>query len=104
MARSQEGMLQGFVTVTTFTNWQKNFRWDSMNEVSFYYDSEDVNGIKVERAMGVEKADDVHIAERVAMEIRRKILVRCQIEIIDPGYLPRTQRKSQRVFDHRNEK
>jgi len=60
--------------------------------------------IKVERAMGVEKADDVHIAERVAMEIRRKILVRCQIEIIDPGYLPRTQRKSQRVFDHRNEK
>ena len=60
--------------------------------------------IKVERAMEVEKADDVHIAERVAMEIRRKILVRCQIEIIDPGYLPRTQRKSQRVFDHRNEK
>ena len=60
--------------------------------------------IKVERAMGVEKTDDVHIAERVAMEIRRKILVRCQIEIVDPGYLPRTQRKSQRVFDHRNEK
>jgi phenylacetate-CoA ligase len=60
--------------------------------------------IKVERAMGAEKADDFHIAERVAMEIRRKILVRCQIEIIDPGYLPRTQRKSQRVFDHRNEK
>ena len=60
--------------------------------------------IKVERAMGVEKADDVHIAEQVAMEIRRKILVRCQIEIIDPGHLPRTQRKSQRVFDHRNEK
>jgi phenylacetate-CoA ligase len=60
--------------------------------------------IKVERAMGAEKADDFHIAERVAMEIRRKILVRCQIEIIDLGYLPRTQRKSQRVFDHRNEK
>ncbi len=60
--------------------------------------------VKVERAIGVEKTDDIHIAERVTLEIRRKILVRCQIEIVDPGYLPRTQRKSQRVFDHRNEK
>ena len=60
--------------------------------------------VKVERAIGVEKTDDIHIAERVALEIRRKILVRCQIEIVDPGYLPRTQKKSQRVFDHRNEK
>ena len=59
--------------------------------------------IKVERATGAEKKDDAHMAERVATEIRRKILARCQIEIVDPGYLPRTQRKSQRVFDHRNE-
>lgn len=36
--RSKEGYLQGFITVTTFTNWQKNFKWDSLNEVSFYYD------------------------------------------------------------------
>ena len=60
--------------------------------------------VKVERAIGVEKTDDIHIAERVTLEIRRKILVRCQIEIVDAGYLPRTQKKSQRVFDHRNEK
>ena len=26
LARTTEGKLQGFITVTTFTNWQKNFR------------------------------------------------------------------------------
>eukprot|EP00980_Cylindrotheca_fusiformis_P004196 scaffold912_cov119-Cylindrotheca_fusiformis.AAC.12 len=41
LARSREGHLQGFITVTTFTNWQKNFRWDSHNECSFYYDNND---------------------------------------------------------------
>lgn len=25
-----EGWLQGFITMTTFTVWQRNFRWDSM--------------------------------------------------------------------------
>eukprot|EP00529_Nitzschia_sp_RCC80_P007599 CAMPEP_0113514134 /NCGR_PEP_ID=MMETSP0014_2-20120614/40240_1 /TAXON_ID=2857 /ORGANISM="Nitzschia sp." /LENGTH=1247 /DNA_ID=CAMNT_0000410597 /DNA_START=337 /DNA_END=4080 /DNA_ORIENTATION=- /assembly_acc=CAM_ASM_000159 len=39
IVRSKEGHLQGFITVTTFTNWQKNFKWDSLNEVSFYYDA-----------------------------------------------------------------
>ena len=58
--------------------------------------------IKVERGTGESKADDAQLAERVANEIRRKILVRSQVEILDHGSLPRTQRKSQRVFDHRN--
>lgn len=38
LVRSKEGMLQGFITVTTFTNWQKTFRWDSLHELAFYYD------------------------------------------------------------------
>lgn len=59
--------------------------------------------IKVERAIGGRKTDDVNLAEQVATEIRRKILVRSRVEIVDHGDLPRTQRKSQRVFDHRNE-
>ncbi len=36
LVRSKEGMLQGFITVTTFTNWQKAFRWDSLHELAFY--------------------------------------------------------------------
>ncbi len=62
----------------------------------------DMMMVKVERAIGGQKDDDVHLAEHVATEIRRKILVRSQVEILDHGELPRTQRKSQRVFDHRN--
>eukprot|EP00537_Pseudo-nitzschia_pungens_P014004 CAMPEP_0172385816 /NCGR_PEP_ID=MMETSP1061-20121228/3429_1 /TAXON_ID=37318 /ORGANISM="Pseudo-nitzschia pungens, Strain cf. pungens" /LENGTH=1063 /DNA_ID=CAMNT_0013114967 /DNA_START=242 /DNA_END=3433 /DNA_ORIENTATION=- len=38
MIRSEQGHLQGFITVTTFTNWQKSFSWDSLQEMSFYYD------------------------------------------------------------------
>lgn len=41
IVRSKEGMLQGFITLTTFTNWQKTFRWDSLHELAFYYDDSD---------------------------------------------------------------
>ncbi|MGB2929598.1 MAG: AMP-binding protein, partial [Desulfobacterales bacterium] len=58
--------------------------------------------IKVEREANTGNANDMHLAERLETEIRRKILVRCRVEILDHGDLPRTQRKSQRVFDHRN--
>jgi hypothetical protein len=37
----EKGMLQGFITVTTFTNWQKTFRWDSTNATAFSYDDEE---------------------------------------------------------------
>mmetsp|Transcript_27416 Transcript_27416/g.64236 ORF Transcript_27416/g.64236 Transcript_27416/m.64236 type:complete len:1027 (+) Transcript_27416:261-3341(+) len=38
IVRSEAGHLQGFIAVTTFTNWQKTFSWDSLKEMSFYYD------------------------------------------------------------------
>ena len=60
--------------------------------------------IKVEREAGSKNADDDQLGEQVATEIRRKILVRCQVEIVDYGSLPRTERKSKRIFDLRNEK
>ena len=59
--------------------------------------------IKVERETGSKNADDDRLAEQAATEIRRKILVRCQVEIVDYGSLPRTERKSRRVFDQRND-
>jgi phenylacetate-CoA ligase len=60
--------------------------------------------IKVEREAVSKNGDDDRLAEQVATEIRRKILVRCQVEVVDYGSLPRTERKSKRVFDLRNEK
>lgn len=38
-----KGMLQGFITVTTFTNWQKSFRWDSTHDSAFAYDEPDLD-------------------------------------------------------------
>ncbi len=60
--------------------------------------------IRVERGMDTNVENDAHLAEQVATKIRRRILVRSQVEIVDYGSLPRTQRKSKRVFDHRHEK
>ena len=64
-------------------------------------DGRDMMKIRVERKMGAQPDDDPTLADRVAAEIRGKIMVRCRVEIVDYGELPRTERKSQRVFDHR---
>jgi hypothetical protein len=29
---SEEGWLQGFITVTTFMTWHRNFEWDSLSK------------------------------------------------------------------------
>ena len=65
-------------------------------------DGRDMMSIKVERDGNASGWDDGQLVEEIASQIRRKILVRSRVEIVDHGALPRTQRKSQRVFDHRN--
>jgi len=65
----QKGMMQGFVTVTTFTNWQKTFRWDSLNEAAFSYDEDELSN---EMAMKVRKYDE---SGKLAREIQNT--VRC---------------------------
>jgi phenylacetate-CoA ligase len=64
-------------------------------------DGRDQMLIKAERSCRDAPGNDVTIAETIATEVRRQILVRCQVEVLDPGSLPRTDRKSQRVFDYR---
>ena len=39
----RKGMLQGFVTCTTFTNWQRTFCWDSLNEAAYECDTDEHN-------------------------------------------------------------
>ena len=57
--------------------------------------------IRVERGTKASKRDDPHLAGAIESQIRHRILVRCEVEITDHGSLPRTERKSQRVFDDR---
>jgi phenylacetate-CoA ligase len=65
-------------------------------------DGRDQMTIVVERAAGASAGGDAQLVEQIVSEIRRKILVRSKVKIVDPCSLPRTQRKSQRVFDTRN--
>ncbi len=58
--------------------------------------------IRVERGADAASTDDAALAGKVSTEIRRKLMVRGNIEIVEHGSLPRTQRKSKRVFDNRD--
>jgi len=57
----------------------------------------------VERGMNAQNDGDAGLASLIESQIRHKILVRCRVEIVDYGSLPRTERKSQRVFDQRQD-
>lgn len=70
--------------------------------LSHLEDGRDMMLVKVERKQGALPENDMRLSELVATEIRRKILVRSKVEIIDYRSLPRTERKSKRVFDNRN--
>ncbi len=66
-------------------------------------DGRDYMTIKVERDENVPPDQDPALAEALARRIKEKILVSARIEIVEPRSLPRSERKSKRVFDHRFE-
>jgi phenylacetate-CoA ligase len=43
------------------------------------------------------------LAVKVQNEIKKKIMVSCEVDIVDYCSLPRSERKSRRFFDHRPE-
>jgi phenylacetate-CoA ligase len=58
--------------------------------------------IKVERTEGGNPAEDPALTNRIEEMIKKQILVSGKVEIVNYGTLPRSERKSKRVFDHRN--
>lgn len=62
----------------------------------------DMMTVRVEREQDVSPEKDSDIAQMISKKIRRRLLVRAAVEIIEYNSLPRTQRKSKRVFDNRN--
>lgn len=66
-------------------------------------DGRDYMKIKVERAPGGEAGHDANIIAELEHKISHQLLVSCQVEIVDYQSLPRTERKTKRVFDQRGE-
>ncbi len=65
-------------------------------------DGRDIMVLKVERLGGGAPEAQARLAQDISDEVRRQIMVRAQVEIVEHGSLPRTERKSKRVFDYRN--
>ena len=57
--------------------------------------------LKVERGAGVEAGRSDELGREVVYRLKRKLLVTPEVEVVGYGDLPRTERKSKRVFDNR---
>ncbi len=64
-------------------------------------DGKDYMTLRVERDQGVGSDRDVELSSKIGQEIKKQILVSAQVELMEYGSLPRSERKSKRVFDNR---
>lgn len=64
-------------------------------------DGKDYMTIRVERDPSGDRGKDDRLQAVIKDRIKKEILVSSDVEIVDYGTLPRTQRKSKRVFDNR---
>ena len=65
-------------------------------------DGRDYMTIRVERLQDADRESDGETGKRIAGEIKKQIMVSATVEIVDYGSLPRSERKSKRVFDNRD--
>ena len=57
--------------------------------------------LKVERGEGVETGRTDELGREVRYVVKHRLMVTPEVEVVDYGALPRSERKSQRVFDGR---
>jgi len=67
-------------------------------------DGKDYMTVKVERAQGQDPSRDGELKRTIEDEIKKQILVSGTVNIMAYGELPRSERKSKRVFDNRENK
>jgi len=66
-------------------------------------DGKDYMTLKVERDQGVDSGRDEELNGQIGKEIKKQVLVSASVEIVEYGALPRSERKSKRVFDNRDD-
>jgi phenylacetate-CoA ligase len=64
-------------------------------------DGRDTLTVRVERAAEQDAASNATLVAQLGQMIRAQLMVSVQVEVVDYGTLPRSERKSQRVFDRR---
>jgi phenylacetate-CoA ligase len=65
-------------------------------------DGRDYMTLRVEREQGLDSGRDSELAEKIGSQIKKQIMVSARVELVDYGSLPRSERKSRRVFDNRD--
>jgi phenylacetate-CoA ligase len=65
-------------------------------------DGKDHLTLKVERDQGVDSREDSALGKKIFDAIKRQIMVSANLELVEYGSLPRSERKSKRVFDNRD--
>jgi len=65
-------------------------------------DGKDTMRVRVERSVGADSAVDRNLAAMVREELKKKLLVTPEVEVVDYASLPRSERKTKRVFDQRD--
>ena len=66
-------------------------------------DGRDYMRIKVEAAIGVPAQQFENLEKQISREVKKQIMVSAGVEMVEYGILPRSERKSKRVFDNREE-
>jgi phenylacetate-CoA ligase len=64
-------------------------------------DGRDYMTLRLECCQDTDTSRYPQIAKKVAEEIKKQIMVSCQVEVVDYCSLPRSERKAKRVFDNR---
>ena len=65
-------------------------------------DGRDYMLVRIERSRNGEALPDEKVAKQIAAGIKHTMLVSCSVELLEPGTLPRSERKTKRVFDQRS--
>ena len=66
-------------------------------------DGKDYMTVRLECTEGLDPSGKSELAKRIGQEIKSKIMVSAQVEVLDYGSLPRSERKSKRFFDNRSD-
>ena len=66
-------------------------------------DGRDYMALRIEKQEGVDENRDAELVKTIKSQVKKQIMVSVDVELLEYGSLPRSERKSKRVFDNREE-